>query len=301
MRIELKGVGEPIPEIALPAISSDIQPQTLILPPGVFSKGLYEDSGYTNYEVWCIGAAGGQGFRASSNPASNNAPYVGVGGAGGGGGLHNVRGVLADLPAAAAVVVGVAGLDATAGGSGGDGGYSSFNGATCQASGGKGGAVGATFAASPEFPYPLLPTWYGQGGEGGSAGRIAAGGGAPGGAGAAEGGLGSWDQSVGIGQGGGGGKGGHKTTVNDDRFNPPTKYTLDSATNGGNGSFSYDDPTVYGQRGTTQSEALTWPPGTWISTPGAGGGAKLPNGQTYGSKALGSFPDGVVFIRLTAI
>jgi hypothetical protein len=299
MRVEFKGKGEPIPEIALPAIGSDILPQTMLLSAGNFLKAIYEDVGYTNYEVWCIGAAGGRGFRASTNPAAANPRYTGVGGAGGGGGMHNVRGILADLPAAAPVVVGTAGLDATAGGDGTDGGYSSFNGVTCRASGGKGGRVGATFVGSPESA--VVPTWLGAGGEGGSGGRTLAGGGAAGGTPGVEGGLGTWDLEVGLGTGGGGGQGGRRTAVNDDRFSPPTTYTLVAATHGGNGSFSYDDLTVYGQRGITQSEALTYPPSTWISTPGDGGGAKLPNGQTYGSKAVGSFPDGAVFIRLTAI
>jgi hypothetical protein len=64
MRIQLAGLGEPIPGIALPDpnISGDRPSQTLVLENGSnFEKAQWVDVGYTHYEVWCVGAAGGRG------------------------------------------------------------------------------------------------------------------------------------------------------------------------------------------------------------------------------------------------
>lgn len=63
-RIELGGEGSPIPTEALPdnlLTEDDIAPLTLVLSDGNFAKADYVGLGYTNYEVWCIGAAGGRG------------------------------------------------------------------------------------------------------------------------------------------------------------------------------------------------------------------------------------------------
>lgn len=67
-QIEFDGIGEPIPTIALPPFGSDGN-----LPPAVltftddteFSIDQYRDLGFTHFEVWCVGAAGGRGGDAS--------------------------------------------------------------------------------------------------------------------------------------------------------------------------------------------------------------------------------------------
>lgn len=172
MRVELKGKGTPIPELALPApgVVSELPPQAFLLGDGAsFEKADFVGLGYTNFEVWCIGAVGGRG-------GDNIFPqlYIMYGGGGGGGGFHRVVGLLADLPDSCPVIVGQAGADGQDSNlqwpmipethvfdgenvlndplvldtnpdyvpplAGQDGGASSFNGDTCRASGGKGGA-----------------------------------------------------------------------------------------------------------------------------------------------------------------
>lgn len=107
MRVELKGEGDSIPIIALPDpnLSSDVPPQSFLLETGEFLKADYVSLGYTNYEVMCIGAAGGKGGDV---PHYVNWSH---GGGGGGGGLHHVGGLLADLPDVVPVVVGQPGAD----------------------------------------------------------------------------------------------------------------------------------------------------------------------------------------------
>jgi hypothetical protein len=66
-RLELGGYEGPIPNIALPDpnLSADLPIQSLVLEDGVpFEKTDWVALGYTHYEVWCIGAAGGQGASA---------------------------------------------------------------------------------------------------------------------------------------------------------------------------------------------------------------------------------------------
>jgi len=63
-RFELGGQGEPISNIALPDpnIDPNLPPQVLVLEDGVpFLKADYVGLGYTHYEAWCVGAAGGRG------------------------------------------------------------------------------------------------------------------------------------------------------------------------------------------------------------------------------------------------
>ena len=260
-----------------------------------------------------------------------------LGGAGGGGGRHVVGGLLADLPAVVPVVVGQVGADAEPGQviqegliapeltdpkfsavdwpwfrwlapdyystaqkrvyeinnllidytvtypephpsfpnpqAGGDGGASSF-GDICKASGGKGGI--------PSFGWPGgVKTFLGYGGAGGLGNRLASGGG---GAGSTASGIpgadGPWDLATGIGGGGGGGLSGSSSP-------------LRAASNGGRGSYSFADPTKYGPR--QQKSGLFG---------GGGGGALLIPGtpaQYYGSRALGSNPNGAVYLRLTKV
>lgn len=246
------------------------------------------------------------------------------GGAGGGGGLHLSAGLLADLDVLTPVVVGAVGADGVIGQNkvnglweplpieltpfseggtlwvpedarhkelsnyfahfrnkypgvhtqfagptdGGDGGASSFDGTLARASGGKGGLkaqkwVGATLTAD------------GTGGDGGVGDSTTPGGGAAGSSGAANGADGGWDGIVG--EGGGGGRGGHVT---------PTPAA--SASSGGQGSYSFADTTVYGNRGVRN-----------LYVPGGGGGAKV-GSYKYGGAAVGWNPGGAVVLRLTA-
>lgn len=172
MRVELKGKGTPIPELALPApgVATDLPPQAFLLEDGSsFVKADYAGLGYTNFDAWCIGAVGGRGGNRLFRPDGWLDFTQAYGGAGGGGGFHHVSGLLADLPDSCPIVVGQAGangeddsghspkLPETTGEGyftdplvlyqnpewvpaqpGSDGGASSF-GDICRASGGKGG------------------------------------------------------------------------------------------------------------------------------------------------------------------
>ena len=268
-----------------------------------------------------------------------------IGGAGGGGGIHVMSGELATLPEACDVEVGVAGAETippgqtfvngawtplpySVGGTalqqwatefmneypnphpsflppqvGQDGGASTFGGDICQASGGKGGApakkwVGGSFVVD------------GSGGEGGVGSRTLAGGGAPGSNSPANGSDGTWDGT--IGQGGGGGRGGRVTTSSG--F-PPTSVVT-PPTDGGRGSFSYADTSIFGDRQqksnwvTTQYifdyvtgniTSVNKFPTTNTIIPGGGGGAKALHKMNYGSRAVSFNPNGLVVIRLTAV
>lgn len=107
MRVELKGEGEPIPTIALPDpnLSDDLPPIRFLLTDDGFDKTDWVGLGYTNFEVYCIGAAGGKG---GDNPSPERYSH---GGAGGGGGLHYYAGLLADLDTVTPVTVGDVGAD----------------------------------------------------------------------------------------------------------------------------------------------------------------------------------------------
>lgn len=68
MRLELGGHEGPIPNIALPdlKLSVDMPIQSLVLVDGSnFEKAGWVTLGYTHYEVWCVGAAGGMGGEAA--------------------------------------------------------------------------------------------------------------------------------------------------------------------------------------------------------------------------------------------
>lgn len=69
MRILLGGQGDPIPPIALPdPSSSDAAVPVILLPVDgdAFDPADYLSLGYTHYEVWCVGAVGGQGADVAS-------------------------------------------------------------------------------------------------------------------------------------------------------------------------------------------------------------------------------------------
>lgn len=297
MRLELAGYLPPL------------VPLVLTLTDGAeFDAASYVEMGYTNYDVMCIGAAGGQGsgvYRATS-------PFDFVpGGAGGGGGSMRVQGILDALPSLVDVTLGTPGADRTPLATsvwptgaldGGDGGAASFGGTICRASGGKGGkkAVYAGFATSAS----------GAGGDGGIGGSSTAGGAANHGTGGDTDGspapvaavTGTWDGT--IGKGGGGGGGGYATTASNPVF---------SASNASRGSYLAGDPSVYGPAGVT----TIWNhPNTSTNltnvTPGFGGGAKATpiNGLStvFGAKTrdadgnpvVGS-GSGLVIIRLTVV
>ena len=239
------------------------------------------------------------------------------GGSGGGGGLHMVSGLLDDLPEEVPVAVGAPGIDAPVGqiqvnglwtplpyamtsrynsgygmaypqgrlrelsdyfntyqykypGTrtsfavpviGGDGGTSTF-GDICRASGGKSGNPCMVWGGSAFVPDAA-------GGEGGSGLEVVAGGGAAGAVGAVNGSDGTWDGEVG--EGGGGGRGGGSTWA---------------ATNGGQGSYSFSDTSVFGARQYKSGDIG-----------GTGGGAR-PLDKKYGSEAPSYSPEGVVLIRV---
>lgn len=87
------------------------------------------------------------------------------------------------------------------------------------------------------------------------------------------------------------------------------------ASNGGQGSFSYSDTSVYGPRenrgpgygeerkydDTGQLISITKSFGGYMIAPGGGGGAKLPGKRYFGSRVVGFNPDGAVLIRLFKI
>jgi hypothetical protein len=292
MRCELSGYGGPLPPLVLNLVN--------IVP---FLKEEYVDLGYTNYDVMCIGGAGGDGGGADAQIFITELETFRIfGGAGGGGGLHRVQGLLSALPASCEVYVGSVGndgytvdneefVDEVLSTPGTDGGRSSFNGTTCQASGGKGGMES----------YPTDNTRYGKGGDGGLGNTIVAGGGGDGGVGGysafvgaaptfVHGEDGGWDGS--IGGGGGGGGGGYIWGTGSG-----------VASKGGRGSYTVNTNLVYGPGGDTSN--YTHGPYTEKIIPGEGGGATVIPITTqrlvYGSRIARAIRNGVVVIRLTQV
>lgn len=86
MRIHLGGHEGPIPDLALPDayIDTSAPPQVLFLEDGVpFNPADIMAFGYTHYEVWCVGGAGGrgsdgggryQGYYNQFDPQGNSGP-----------------------------------------------------------------------------------------------------------------------------------------------------------------------------------------------------------------------------------
>lgn len=191
-----------------------------------------------------------------------------------------------------------------------DGEASSF-GTICKASGGIGG--GPVVPADNDWS-----SWYlnfselrpGYGGDGGIGNQLLAGGGGSGGVPASPPFLpapipaedGSWNGS--IGKGGGGGYGGIFLAVVGTP--PPVVYGAIDAGNGGRGSYSFRDTSVFGPRerdhAFTDIIPLIGDPGSagHRTVPGSGGGARLNplNQQHRGSKTPGANPNGGVFIRI---
>lgn len=214
MQIRLAGDGDKIPLEALPDFEQT-NALTLVLPDGyIFNKADFIALGYENYEVICIGGAGGRGGKSSFSAAGfTYHTFFTQGGSGGGGGLHVVAGALADLPDSCAVVVGAAGVDGldgvyssgAYGGSDGhgtldrgdpgtDGAASTFGATICRASGGKGGGAppANNNKAARSGNDALREVWDGtqwigdvraggDGGQGGKGGQTTAGGGGNGG------------------------------------------------------------------------------------------------------------------------
>jgi hypothetical protein len=299
MRFELSGSFVRPDPLVLTYLSND-----------TFNTLGYINTGFTHFEVICIGGGGGMGGGIDTN---NTGTLIrNFGGAGGGGGLHRVRGLLSALPNSCSVVVGAAGDPGTEDVSnpafttdGEDGGASTFNAFTCRASGGKGGKRAQSNSETVST--------QADGGEGGTGNQTTAGGGAAGGLAATldppNPGIPGTPGSDGalivgyygiIGKGGGGGAGGigkYYGTV------------ISIATAGGRGSYNPGDLSVFG-RGYTPSDDIHSLSVDII--PGGAGGAKatplneLP--YTYGSSQFSylvtSVPyvakSGVVIIRLTA-
>ena len=166
-----------------------------------------------------------------------------------------------------------------------DGGSSSFGGLTV-ASGGKGGHSGIKWVGAVKSDDQI-------GGDGGVGGQSAAGGGAQGStARSASGKDGTWDGI--IGQGGGGGFGG--------KYWPPAGVSggaiTNIASNGGQGSYSFADTTVYGIRQYRQSIPSGSGGVSVAVVPGGGGGVRANHTTPAGSKASGYSPDGAVLIRI---
>lgn len=317
-RIELGGFGDPIPLEALVDLSLDDTFPSLVfnLPDGSpFDKTDYAGVGYTHYEAWCIGAAGGRAGRLRHRDALVSA-ITSQGGGGGGGGLHHVSGLLSDLLTLTPVVVGVAGADGADGADtvneateqpgnpGSDGGYSAF-GSVCEASGGKGGLVTGARYGGTTVPIPggSYYVWRlqlrpgGDGGEGGIGGQTVPGGGAAGGShmvhfvpgftGLQTRGyydliapvLGSWDGES-IGEGGGGGRGGTHTILSS--HIPPRA-----------------DPSV--------SWGAAWPPDVyanhetnlWYATAGAKGSFNFADTSHYGNGQPASLSEPILIDVLT--
>lgn len=69
-QIEFDGLGTPIPTIALPPFGSDgnLPPTTLTFyVDDEFAVSQYRDLGFTHYEAWCVGGAGGRGGDVSND------------------------------------------------------------------------------------------------------------------------------------------------------------------------------------------------------------------------------------------
>jgi hypothetical protein len=184
MRLSFLGSARPLEPIVLTLTNG--QP---------FLKQTYVDQGYDNYEVLCIGAAGGRGGGVGHIVTPSGSGFAYFGGGGGGGGLHRVTGTLSSLASSVAVVVGAGGVNGANGSTntstdtaanGTAGGYSSFGGTLCQASGGNGGLRAKNQTV-------------GTGGAGGIGNSTAAG------AGASAGVNGTFNGSTGSGGGGGSG------------------------------------------------------------------------------------------------
>lgn len=340
MRILFNGKGDPIPDTALaaPGELPDSFSQSFLLVAD-FAKAPYVDQGYTNFEVWCVGAVGGRGgdWLGTGDPFNRESFW---GGAGGGGGLHRVAGLLSDLPDSVPVAVGEAGsdgqdaVDTSAVGAplpvmpmlperdgsgniimplslypnpdwveplaGENGGASTF-GDVCKASGGTGGGpIGLRTTAWEDWYYynivdDLAP---GNGGVGGAGNSNVAGGGGAGGIPntptPVRAGNGSWNGS--IGKGGGGGYGGHYRGV----VVPgsPPIYGYVAAGDGGQGSFSFANTSVFGPGEQRKFGPFETPGHRYLTVPGVGGGAKANKLLKYGSRAPGFNPNGAVFIRL---
>lgn len=70
-RIEFNGLGTLIPTIALPPFGSDdnLPPTTFtFLDNAIFEVEQYRTLGFTHFEAWCVGAAGGKGGDATNQP-----------------------------------------------------------------------------------------------------------------------------------------------------------------------------------------------------------------------------------------
>jgi len=299
-----------------------LQPIVLIFTDsGTFNAGDYQDMGYTNFDVIIIGGGGGRGGNTYGEDTEHPGSYVKTfGGEGGGGGFLRVKGLVSSLASTMDIVVGQGGApgtdsieaepfdpDATTAGE--DGGYSQFfGGDTTTAAACRGGFGGqpsisrsrdvSTNANGGAGGYPAM----GTGGAGGEAEIIAGGGGGGntpptrGENGVLNHSLLGSDTSDWWGGGGGGGPGGIETVT---PGSPPTDgITSGLSEQGGRGSYSVNDESVYAMGGDDLTDHET---GALRVVPGFGGGARItPLNHSY--KVYGrSGQPGVIAIRLTVV
>lgn len=283
MRLSFLGSARPIEPVVLSLTNG--QP---------FLKQTYVDQGYDNFEVLCIGAAGGRGGGVGHVVTPSSSGFAYFGGGGGGGGLHRVTGTLSSLASSVDVVVGASGVNGANGSTNVStdtatnataGGYSSFGGTLCRASGGNGGLRAKNQTV-------------GTGGAGGIGNSTAAG------AGASAGVNGTFNGS--IGSGGGGGSGGVGQWFADvsnlgiwiyptagGRGNYNISADLDSTVNAAQYIFDYFGSFLFGLEpycgGGATSRVLNNQPWAY--------GSYAANG--YGNPYLGTAGGGVL-IKLTA-
>lgn len=317
MRMKLAGFGGPI---------------FMYLTDGVpFVKAAYVALGYTNFDVICIGAAGGFGGGLNAGIEDPHLSYTydhlrTYGGAGGGGGYYRKRGYLNDLPNSCAVVVGVPGTDSSNVRTytdipdlvdGENGAASSFNGDFCIAAGGEGGK--AAYLWDDEYPRG------GNGGRGGTGNTDVSGQGALGGTSEhhldesillTPGANGLWDPATQIGGGGGGGAGCAGRYAG---TGIPGLIRSTNPSEGGAGAYNAIDSSAYAFKGRVQRAldadefdsdfidygAFEGSDGIDVyKIPGAGGGATTLYLNslllTFGSRANGGAGYGAILIRLTA-
>lgn len=167
---------------------------------------------------------------------------------------------------------------------GDDGGTSNF-GDVCRASGGTGGGQSIDWPSSDD----KIP--YGPGGDGGLGDQVVAGGGGVGDPanGGHDGSDGVLDSVLLIGGGGGGGRGqtpGSYQWVMTDHGPSLQLIGHRYPTNGGKGSYSYADTSVYGPRGISNGDL------------GGGGGGAHRSSLKFGSYSPGYSPNGAVILRI---
>lgn len=245
------------------------------LPQQHFRKALYLQAGYTNFDVMCVGGAGGFSGRCVSH-----VDYITYESGGGGGGSIRYAGLLSELPDDVIIRVALAGSDGADAGDN-DYGENGWEGGRTEfwhmvAEGGWGGWGGTIDRMSGGTSWSDA-----EGGDGGGAWSDFNEYPTPGTGGPNNGGAGNVEVAVTTVTGGGGG-GQARTKIN--------KVTQHTAGDGGAGASTDPNYTCPGQDTTS-------------SMGGAGGGVNLKPitgvDEFVGSRAPGCNPNGVVIIKLS--